>query len=197
MFQISRTTDVRRLRTGAGGWLYRISPKEPSWGGQDQAGFIKRLETFNEQLSAQDAPSTQMLAFEVVSCRARGCPLDLPPGGKFIYLNRLRFADSDPIVTVETYLPMTVRLRPGPRFLQESLYGYWLPRQDAHLQRHPRSGGGGSQLTDANLLGVSAGSDHFFTTVGYNQANDRLNTRWPLPGDRNSFEVTLLIDTSI
>jgi GntR family transcriptional regulator len=90
------------------GWLYRIKSKGTFVARvKIKQDFIKRLETFNEQIERTGCvPSTQMLSFEVVAMPERvAAHFDLPPGGKFICLNRLRFADSDPIVTVETYLP--------------------------------------------------------------------------------------------
>jgi GntR family transcriptional regulator len=205
MFQISRTT-VRQAITELvqEGWLYRIKSKGTFVARvKIKQDFIKRLETFNEQIERTGCkPSTQMLDFEVVSMPERvAAQFDLAPGGKYIYLNRLRFADSDPIVTVETYLPYDrCAFVLDHDFSRESLYQALAISDKTRICRVTRvleAVAANSQ--DVNLLGVSRGRPiHFFTTVGYNQADEPIEYSLArYRGDRNRFEVTLLIDTSL
>jgi len=205
MFQISRTT-VRQAITELvqEGWLYRIKSKGTFVARvKIKQDFIKRLETFNEQIERTGCkPSTQMLDFEVVSMTERvAAQFDLAPGGKFIYLNRLRFADSDPIVTVETYLPYDrCAFVLDHDFSKESLYRTLAITDKTRICRVTRvleAVAANSQ--DANLLGVSRGRPiHFFTTIGYNKADEPIEYSLArYRGDRNRFEVSLLIDTSL
>lgn len=69
--------------------------------------FFQKLESFNrEMLQKGLTPSTQVLQFEVQPATPDIClRLNIPEGGKAIYLKRLRFADGEPLVLLETYLP--------------------------------------------------------------------------------------------
>lgn len=205
MFQISRTT-VRQAITELvqEGWLYRIKSKGTFVARvKIKQDFIKRLETFNEQIERTGCkPSTKMLAFEVVTMPERvAAHFDIPAGGKYIYLNRLRFADSDPIVTVETYLPYEkCQFVMDHDFSRESLYKTLALSEKTRICRVTRvleAVAANSQ--DANLLDVHRGRPiHFFTTIGYNQADEPIEYSLArYRGDRNRFEVTLLIDTSV
>ena len=205
MFKISRTT-VRQAITELvqEGWLYRIKSKGTFVARvKIKQDFIKRLETFNEQIERTGCkPSTRMLAFEVVTMPERvAAHFDMPPGEKCIYLSRVRFADEDPIVTVETYLPYDkCAFVMGHDFSKESLYNVLATSEETRICRVNRvleAVAANSQ--DANFLGVSRGKPiHFFTTVGYNQNDEPIEYSLArYRGDRNRFEVTLLIDTSV
>ena len=71
--------------------------------------FFQKLESFNrEMLQKGLTPSTRVLRFEVQSSQPDVCRrLNIPEDEKVIYLKRLRFADGEPLVLLETYLPYT------------------------------------------------------------------------------------------
>jgi GntR family transcriptional regulator len=125
----------------------------------------------------------------------------MPAGEKCIYLNRVRFADSDPIVTVETYLPYDkCAFLMGHDFSKESLYQALAASDKTRICRVTRvleAVAANSQ--DANFLDVHRGRPiHFFTTIGFNEADEPIEYSLArYRGDRNRFEVSLLIDTSV
>jgi len=72
-----------------------------------EASFFQKLDSFNQEMIDKGfVPSTQVLDL----CVIQGQPdinkkLMLPEQDELIYLSRLRFADKDPVVFLETYLP--------------------------------------------------------------------------------------------
>ena len=205
MFQISRTT-VRQAITELvqAGWLYRIKSKGTFVARvKIKQDFIKRLEPFNEQIERTGrVPSTQLLAFEVLPMPERVAEVfGVEPGTRAVYLHRRRCADSDPIVTVETYLPY-----PKCAFLmqhnmaKESMYNVLAEREETRICRVSRIlEAVAANAQDARLLNIRTGKPvHLFHTVGYNQYDQPIEfsiARYR--GDRNRFEVDLLIDTSL
>ncbi len=71
------------------------------------AKFLKRLKTFNEEMQEQGlTPSTRLVSLERIGGRAGiNEKLGLAPGEELIELKRVRFANGDPILYQETYLP--------------------------------------------------------------------------------------------
>ena len=203
MFQISRTT-VRQAITEMvqEGWLYRIASKGTFVARlKIKQDFIKRLETFNEQISRTGCrPSTQLLEMKTTEMpKQLRAQFGLTGAEKFIYLHRRRFADDDPIVTVETYLPYDrCAFVLDHNFTEESLYNVLAASDKTRICRVSRvleavSANG----QDVNNLNVRRGKPiQLSTTVGYNSADEPIEysiARYR--GDRNRFEVDLLIDT--
>ena len=203
MFQISRTT-VRQAITELvqEGWLYRIASKGTYVArSKIKQDFIRRLEPFNEQiLRTGRKPSTQLLAMEIGSMPAdlRGS-FELEEGGSFIYLHRRRFADDEPIVTVETWLPLErCEFIRSHDFLTESLYNVLALSERTRICRVNRVlEAVPARTRDTEYLNLQRGKPVMLsTTVGYNRSDEPIEysiARYR--GDLNRFEVDLLIDT--
>ena len=205
MFEISRTT-VRQAITELvrEGWLYRVKSKGTFVAQRKiKQDFIRRLESFNEQIERTGRrPGTELLALEVVEMPERAAEaFGVAPGEKVVYLHRKRSADDEPIVTVETYLPY-----PKCAFLmqhdmaKESMYNVLAEREETRICRVSRIlEAVAANAQDARLLNIRTGKPvHLFHTVGYNQHDEPIEfsiARYR--GDRNRFEVDLLIDTSL
>lgn len=205
MFEISRTT-VRQAITELvrEGWLYRVKSKGTFVAQRKiKQDFIRRLESFNEQIERTGRrPGTELLALEVVEMPERAAEaFGVAPGEKVVYLRRKRSADAEPIVTVETYLPY-----PKCAFLmqhnmaKESMYNVLAEREETRICRVSRIlEAVAANAQDARLLNIRTGKPvHLFHTVGYNQYDEPIEfsiARYR--GDRNRFEVDLLIDTSL
>ena len=205
MFEISRTT-VRQAITELvrEGWLYRVKSKGTFVAQRKiKQDFIRRLESFNEQIERTGRrPGTELLALEVVEMPERAAEaFGVAPGEKVVYLHRKRSADDEPLVTVETYLPY-----PKCAFLmqhnmaKESMYNVLAEREETRICRVSRIlEAVAANAQDARLLNIRTGKPvHLFHTVGYNQYDQPIEfsiARYR--GDRNRFEVDLLIDTSL
>lgn len=205
MFEISRTT-VRQAITELvrEGWLYRVKSKGTFVAQRKiKQDFIRRLESFNEQIERTGRrPGTELLALEVVEMPERAAEaFGVAPGERVVYLHRKRSADDEPIVTVETYLPY-----PKCAFLmqhdmaKESMYNVLAEREETRICRVSRIlEAVAANAQDARLLNIRTGKPvHLFHTVGYNQYDEPIEfsiARYR--GDRNRFEVDLLIDTSL
>lgn len=203
MFQISRTT-VRQAITEMvqEGWLYRIASKGTFVARlKIKQDFIKRLETFNEQIARTGCkPSTEVIELKTVEMPKQVCnTFGIAPGGKFVYLYRRRFADDDPIVTVETYLPYDrCAFVLTHDFVKESLYEVLSTNEKTRICSVTRVlEAVAANAQDVETLNIRRGKPiQLSSTIGYNGADDPIEysiARYR--GDRNRFEVTLLIDT--
>lgn len=108
-YQLSRTT-VRQALTELvqEGWLTRQKGRGTFVTQTNiQQDFLNRIESFNDNiLRSGMEPTTEVLDLRIVEATDDVAKnLQLEPGGKAIYLHRLRKADGEPIVSVETYLP--------------------------------------------------------------------------------------------
>jgi len=70
-------------------------------------GFLQKLESFNSEMAQKGMqPTTKVLALRALpgpnKVTRRLC---IPSGSSVVYLCRLRFADGEPVVYLETYLP--------------------------------------------------------------------------------------------
>lgn len=108
-FQLSRTT-VRQaiLELTQEGYLYRVKSKgtfvsRP----KDTQSFIQYLESFDAHIRRlNQVPRTEIISCKVVAMSAHVAGiLRCTAGDKAIQLIRLRFADNEPVVVTETYLP--------------------------------------------------------------------------------------------
>ena len=204
MFGISRTT-VRQAITELvqAGWLYRIKSKGTFVARvKIKQDFIKRLEPFNEQIERTGrVPSTQVLNFEAVSMPEQVAQVfGLEPGAKAIYLHRRRCADGDPIVTVETYLPLELcAFLLHHDMSQESLYNLLATQEKTRICRVNRIlEAVAANIRDVERLNMVRGKPvQLFKTIGYNNLNEPIEysiARYR--GDRNKFEIDLQVDTS-
>ena len=205
MFQISRTT-VRQAITEMvqEGWLYRIASKGPCVARlKITQDFITRLDTFNEQiLRTGRKPSTEVLALSTCEMPKQIRPyFGLSDGGKYVYLYRRRFADNEPIVTLETFLPYDkCAFVLAHNFREESLYNVLSASDKTRICRVTRMlEAVGANGQDVENLNVRRGKPiQLSSTIGYNSADEPIEysvARYR--GDRNRFEVDLLIDTRV
>ena len=205
MFKISRTT-VRQAITEMvqEGWLYRIASKGTFVARlKIKQDFIKRLETFNDQISRTGRkPSTELLALRTTEMpKQMRNDFGIAENSRFVYLYRRRFADDEPIVTVETYLPYDrCAFVLSHDFVKESLYNVLATSDKTRICRVTRileAVGGNAQ--DMENLNIRRGKPILLsTTIGYNSADEPIEysiARYR--GDRNRFEVDLLIDTRL
>ena len=205
MFQISRTT-VRQAITEMvqEGWLYRIASKGTFVARlKIKQDFIKRLETFNEQISRTGCrPSTELLDLKTTEMpKQLRSHFGLTEQEKFVYLYRRRYADDDPIVTVETYLPYDkCAFVLSHNLAEESLYNVLATNDKTRICRVNRVlEAVGANGQDVENLNVRRGKPiQLSITTGYNSADEPIEysiARYR--GDRNRFEVDLLIDTRV
>ena len=205
IFGISRTT-VRQAITELvrEGWLYREKSKGTFVAQRKiKQDFICRLEPFNEQIERTGRrPGTELLALETMKMPEQVAEIfQLVPGTRAIYLYRKRSADDEPIVTVETYLPYDkCAFLLEHDMSKESMYNVLAEHEDTRICRVNRTlEAVAANTQDSRLLNIRAGKPvHLFHTIGYNQYDTPIEfsiARYR--GDRNRFEVDLLIDTSL
>ncbi|WP_316569163.1 GntR family transcriptional regulator [Neobacillus sp. YIM B06451] len=126
-FQISRPTVRQAINELVfEGYLYRIKGKGTFISRPKiQQEFLKVLDSFNNEIKSKGMlPSTKVLGITTVtSDKPVSKALRIPEGEKVIKLQRLRFANEDPIVFVDTYLPYTYcQFLLNKNLEQESLY---------------------------------------------------------------------------
>lgn len=198
-FGLSRTT-VRQAITELvqEGRLFRIKSKgtfvaKP----KIKQDFIKRLETFNEQIERLGmTPSTKLLDIRVIPATDDVAKaLNLNEGDSCIQIIRKRFADGEPNVVVRTYLPYeTCRFVMQHDLETESLYSILSKREQTRIFRINRIVEAMlANEEDARLLKINLGQPvHFFTSIGYNPSGDPIEYSLArYRGDRNRFEVDL------
>lgn len=112
IFGISRTT-VRQALTELvnEGKFYRVKGRG-TFVAQDKINqdFIKRIESFKAEMERKGyTPTSKVLNFEVIEAPIEvAVALNLPVNSDIISLKRLRFADDEPIVITQTFLPYTL-----------------------------------------------------------------------------------------
>ena len=121
--------------------------------------------------------------------------VELPAGTKAIYLYRKRFADDEPIVRVETYLPYEAcSFILGHDFNRESLYQVLSKRDDTRVTHVTRiCEARAADPEDAAVLGLKRGRPvHYFQTIGYNQSGKLIELSFAhYRGDQSRFRVEL------
>jgi len=194
VFAISRPTVRQALRELAvEGHLARngrhITVAKPKMTGE----FFSTLQSFNVEMRTRGlTPSTQILYLG-----KRNCPEaseNLLTTGECICLERLRFADGEPLVWVETYLSPELTRLLDVDYTTESLYD----AVNTHYNIQAKSADrffeaivAGS--TEAKILGVKKGSPLCFVkTLTYDQNNNPIEfsiARYR--GDKSKFMVRI------
>ena len=202
MFSISRTT-VRQAITELAreGWVYRIKSKgtfvsEPKLN-QD---FISKLLPFEDEMKKLGkVPSTKLLEMKICKPTDQAAEhLGISLNAKVLYLNRLRFADGEPVVTVETYLPCDYCLFVRDHDLEhESLYRVMSQQEETTVYSITRRVEAvEATAADVKYLGMKKGKPvQLFYSVGYNK--DRKPMEFSVAryrADKSSFEVTVYAD---
>ncbi|NLX70494.1 MAG: GntR family transcriptional regulator [Clostridiales bacterium] len=160
--------------------------------------FFQKLESFNDEMIKKGLkPSTRVLDLNVIPGIARiNEMLNIPLEEKLVYLFRLRFANDEPIVYVETYLPY--KDCPGiieEDFTRGSLYRILEEKYNKRIVRATRKiEAVNASKEDAKLLGIknndailfvrTVAYDWYGTPTEYSEARYR--------GDRNQFSVDLV-----
>lgn len=126
-FKISRPTVRQAINELVfEGFLYRIKGKGTFISRPKiQQEFLQVLDSFNNEIKKKGlTPSTKVLSIETIkSDKSISDVLHILEGSKVIKLQRLRFADEDPIVIVDTFLPYNVcHFLLDKDLEQESLY---------------------------------------------------------------------------
>ena len=181
------------------GYLYRVKAKGTfvSRPKVDE-GFFQILESFNKEMLAKNrTPATEVMALEVI--RGRECintRLGLPPDEKLIYLKRLRFADNEPVLVSETYLPYAkLEKLMDCDFRRESLYAVLEERYNIRIVRAVREiEAVVATPKEAALLGMKKrGALCLVKTVAYADGSRPVEySVAKYRGDRNKFSVELI-----
>lgn len=199
MFGISRTT-VRQAISDLvrEEHLYRIKSKGTFVAHPKLVqGFIQSIQSFDDDVrSTGRTPSTEVLDLKLVELEPEVAQLmELPAGTKAIYLYRKRFADDEPIVRVETYLPYEAcSFILGHDFNRESLYQVLSKRDDTRVTHVTRiCEARAADPEDAAVLGLKRGRPvHYFQTIGYNQSGKLIELSFAhYRGDQSRFRVEL------
>lgn len=182
----------------AEGYLYRLKGKGTFVAmPKIDARFLNKLQSFNQEMQQKGLqPSTKVLSLELVNGRS---PINekllVAPTQKLIYLERVRFADGEPIVYLETYLPYS----PYKELLQEdfvnnSLYSLLEDHYSIHVTRVLREiEAVNATQREAGLLEISKNKALCLVkTVAYTDRGMPVEfsvARYR--GDRNKFSVEL------
>lgn len=199
-FDVSRPT-VRQaiIELVNEGFLYRIKGRgtfiaEP----KIRQDFLIELKSFSEEMQQKGLiPTTQVLDFRRVECDERVSEaLEIPINSDVVQLERVRFADDEPVVLVMTFLPADEL--PGildRHFEDESLYhiieeeyGYVIERATRTLEA--RIAG----EYEAKLLGIKKRAPiQYIETVTYLRDNTPIEfSQAHYRGDRNTFTFELI-----
>lgn len=199
MFQISRTT-VRQAITELvhEERLYRIKSKGTFVARPKiRQEFMNRLRSFDEEiLESGRTPGTRVLSLGVTETPGEILEQSRPWRGKSVRLERIRFADGDPVVLVCTYLPYDrCRYVLGHDFSKESLYKVLSADASTKVCRVSRICEAVAAEKEAEILGIKRGSPvHFITTLGYNAENELVEySQARYRGDQNKFYVELTL----
>lgn len=180
------------------GYLYRCKGKgtfvsQP----KIDAHFLNILQSFNQEMQEKDmVPSTKVLKFEVVQAdEAINEKLEMNSTDKLIYLERLRYANDEPIVYLETFLPYDR----FSKLIEEDLSKNSLYEilEECYQQRVVRVSrvieAINANAAIADRLNISKGSAVCLVkTVGYTE--EKLPVEYSVAryrGDRNKFSIEL------
>ncbi len=161
-------------------------------------GFFQKLDSFNHEMSQKGMkPGTKVLGLARQSARADvNRHLGLAEDEDLIWLARLRMADDEPLIYLETWLPFTLfSAILDVDFTTESLYQVLEEKFHSRVERAIRKiEAVGATLLESSMLGVKPGAPICLvrstayladgTVIEYSIARYR--------GDRNQFTVELV-----
>lgn len=201
-FKISRTT-VRQAVTELvqEGYLYRVKSKgtfvsRPKISQE----FIRKIESFHDEiLRSGMTPYTEVLELKIL----RGTDanpdvlkaLELDKTEDVIYLYRRRGADTNPIVTVRTYLPYReCAFLMDHNLQQEQMYTVLNQKDETSIFRIERTvEAREAKAEDIKLLNMKRGKPIlYFESIGFNAYSKPIEyslSRYR--GDSNKFQVTV------
>jgi len=158
--------------------------------------FFSKLQSFNAEMQAKDlTPATRVLTLDVCGCIDVAEKLALEKDAECIYLERVRYADDDPIVWVETFIPhKSMPDLMSVDFEQSSLYETIEKKYQTRIERVDRifeAALAGSR--EADMLGIDKGDPICFVkTTAYDQYNEPVEfsiARYR--GDKSQFAVSI------
>lgn len=199
IYDISRTT-VRQAVTELvqEGWLYRVKSKGTFVRAPKiEQSFIQALGSFNDQiLELGMTPSTEVLDFEVIEVPEEvASHLNLAKGEKVLYIHRRRFADSEPIVMVETYLPYhKCEFVLNRDLVKESLYPILSESNETKICKIRRFiEAVEAEKYDIKHLNMAKGKAiQQFISIGYNHKDEPIEYSLArYRGDKNRFEIVI------
>ncbi len=199
IYDISRTT-VRQAVTELvqEGWLYRVKSKGTFVRAPKiEQSFIQALGSFNDQiLELGMTPSTEVLDFKVMEVpKEVAMHLNLVEGEQVIYIHRRRFADSEPIVMVETYLPYRkCEFVLGRDFVKESLYPILSESNETKICKIRRfiEAVEAEQYDMKNLNMPKGKAIQQFISIGFNYKDEPIEYSLArYRGDKNIFEIVI------
>lgn len=160
--------------------------------------YTHRIISFNDEMIQKGLiPKTKVLVQRYMSADAKIAEkLNLHIGEEIFHLKRLRYANEEPIVFLDSYIPL--RLCPGiidVDFVNNSLYSTLEKKYGMFVKRVVRSIEVDlAKEYEAKLLRIKEGAPiHYFETVAYNQDNVPIEyTISRYRGDRSKFIVELV-----
>lgn len=161
------------------------------------ARFLNKLQSFNREMWQKGMqPSTSVLDLSIVSGREQvNKQLGLAPKDKLIHLERVRGADGEPVVYLDTYLPYEpFRVLMQVDFVAESLYDVLESHCHTRIERVARTiEAVEATPREASLLKTEPRSALCLVkTIGYTDRDVPVEysiARYR--GDRNQFSVEL------
>ncbi len=201
LYDISRTT-IRQAVTElvSDGYLYRQKGKgtfvaKPKIN-QD---FIQKIETFNDEMKQKGLqPSTKVITLQKEEADSTTAQiLQLKKDDAVITLNRLRYADGEPIVYVETSLPYKLcKAVLDFNMEKESLYDILSRSEEIKVHRVIRTiEAKSARKAEADYLRIQTGDPvQYIEFIAYNKYNVPVEySRSYYRGDKNKFTVELIL----
>ncbi len=199
LFDISRSTVRQAINELVSeGYLYRIKAKGTfiSHPKVDES-FFQQLESFNNEMIRKGLkPSTKVLALKKVTGNVEmNTQLSLPLERPLIYLSRLRYANEEPVVYLETYLSGEFENLLKEDFAAQSLYSILEEKYNLRIERAIRE----IEAVNANpqekkYLNLDKNNAICLVkTIAY--ANNGIPIEYSIAryrGDRNKFKVELV-----
>ena len=197
-YNISRTT-VRQaiIELVYDGYLYRIKGKgtfvsKP----KIEQDFIKQLESYNTEMEKKGlTPRTKLLDISVIETTAEDIlnSLNLKQDSKVIKIVRLRYANDEPIVIVETYLPYDLCSFLFEHDLEkDSLYYILSLEPNTKIVRAVRTVEAIlAGENESDFLNIAIGAPvQFFSFIAFNNTDVPIEySKSSYRGDRNKFTV--------
>lgn len=182
------------------GYLYRLKGKGTFVSKTKiDAKFLNKLQGFNQEMFEKGLkPSTKVINFFRVPGREDiNAKMKLEATEPLFYLERIRYADDEPLVYVETYFPYRqFQMLTNVDFVQSSLYQSMRDLAQVEVTRVQRVlEAVNAEKRDEDLLGIPKGKAMIrVQTVGFTKEGRAVEysvARYR--GDRNSFSIELQV----
>ncbi|MFV0414564.1 MAG: GntR family transcriptional regulator [Oscillospiraceae bacterium] len=197
MYQISRST-VRQAISELvqEGWLVRKTSKGTFVTNPEQtASHIRSFEPFYQQISKRGKkPRTELVELKIIDATTDlAGNLGIAPGDRVISMFRRRFADEEPLVTIQNFLPYsTCDFILSHDFKAESLYEVLMQNQNARIHSTKTIvSAAKATAEDAKYLNVKHGSPMLcFHAISKTEDGKIIDYAFShYRGDLNRFEI--------